>query len=105
MVASLLLPPTSHGQTCGTVLNALPQIDEHAFATFKQKYSHRRGYISDEIGITIHIVEQVPGASNIEIEQLYRELDAVNSIFTASGIQFFFCGSPRYISGGRSIYT
>lgn len=105
MVASLLLPPTSHGQTCGTVLNALPEIDEHAFATFNQKYSHRRGYISNEIGITIHIVEQVPGASNIEIEQLYRELDAVNSIFTASGIQFFFCGSPRYISGGRSIYT
>jgi hypothetical protein len=105
IVAAILLPSLSQGQTCGTVLNALPQIDEQALARFKQTYAHRRGGIKNEIGITIHIVEQVSGASNIEIEQLYRELDAVNSMFTASGFQFFFCGSPRYISGGKSIYT
>lgn len=104
-VASMLLPYTSLGQTCGTVLSALPAIDQPRFAKFKDRYAHRRGEIKNEIGITIHIVEQVSGASNIEIEQLYRELDAINSIFTASGFQFFFCGSPRFISGGKSIYT
>lgn len=93
------------GQACGTVLNAWPEIDALAFSQFKERYAHQRGGFKNEIGITIHIVEQVSGASNIEIEQLYRELDAINSIFTASGMQFFFCGSPRYISGGKSIYT
>ncbi|MCB0665405.1 MAG: zinc-dependent metalloprotease, partial [Saprospiraceae bacterium] len=57
------------------------------------------------VGITIHVVEQVTGAANIELEQLYRELDAVNQIYNSSGFEFFYCGSPRTIVSGKSIYT
>jgi hypothetical protein len=92
-----------HSQECGTILSEIPNLDPAEWQAYGNRWQHKREKIY--IGITIHIVEEVFGASNITLEQLYRELDAVNLIYSGSGFEFFFCGSPRTIAGSKSIYT
>ena len=92
------------GQVCGTHLTEAPNFDREAFEQFRIKRANQRNNQKVVLGITIHIVETVVGFANIEIQQLYDELDAVNRFYSASGIQFFYCGAPRFIQG-RSIYT
>ena len=82
----------------------MAQFDKEAFKTYRQEKANRRSNENISLGITIHIVETVPGFANISIEKLYEELDAVNRFFAPSGISFFYCGSPRFIQG-RDIYT
>jgi len=80
-------------------------FDRAAFEAFKaRKKSQSRSNEKRKIGITIHIVEEVRGASNIDITKLYEEVDAVNRFFTTTGLEFFLCGAPRIVPG-RPIYT
>lgn len=95
---------TVYGQFCGTTIEQTPDIDPVSWQAFRNRWLYRRGMEKVRAGITVHIVEQVAGASNIDLDRLYAELDAVNSIYTSAGIEFYFCGSPRAIQG-RSIYT
>ena len=101
----LLISVDLRGQICGTRLYSDPGIEQQMFHAFYRSWKYQRSGEKKLIGITMHIVEQVSGASNIEIETLYSELEAVNNIFNAADIQFFFCGSPRIIPGGKSIYS
>ena len=52
----------------------------------------------------MHIIEEVAGASNIDITKLYEEVDAVNRFFLGTDMEFFICGAPRIIQG-KTIYT
>lgn len=100
------LPTSSiEAQVCGTTLEKATEIDQVAWQAFRNRWATQRNLQKVSIGITIHIVQEVAGASNIDVNQLYNELDAVNSFFTSSGLEFFFCGSPRTIHGAKSIYT
>ena len=101
----LVLHAQTQAQSCGTQLTDVSNIDPTEITHYRDQHRNQRDGEKINVGITVHIVEQVAGAANIELEQLYSELDAVNQIFNASGIQFFFCGSPRTIVGGRSIYS
>ncbi len=98
------LPGQKPGQ-CGTLLQSPFDFDIKAFDAFKKRRAAQRTNNVLRLGITAHVVQEVAGASNIDIEDLYRELDQVNDIFLSTGIQFFFCGSPRNLLGGRSMYT
>ena len=89
---------------CLTSLHGNPHIDPAEFQEWRQNRSNSRS-AKISIGITIHIVEEVAGATNIDIDRLYEELDLVNRYFTFAGIEFFYCGSPRIIRGGRQSYT
>jgi hypothetical protein len=100
----LLFNYNTSAQICGTITTEMPKIDQQAFRLFQEKRKHQRNNQKVSIGITIHIVETVKGFANIEIQKLYDELDAVNRFFTSTGIQFFYCGAPRFIQG-KGIYT
>ena len=91
---------------CGTQISEADAaaFDHSAFRAFQRNKGQQRNNKKVSIGITVHIVETVQGAANIEIQTLYNELDAVNNFFSASGISFFYCGSPRFIQG-KDIYT
>lgn len=91
---------------CGTHVSESDAVafDHSAFREFQRKRATKRNNKKVSIGITIHIVETVVGAANIEIQKLYDELDAVNNFFASAGISFFYCGAPRFIQG-RGIYT
>lgn len=96
---------TLRAQHCGTTLETTESLNPAGLRDFIRINQHQRTTEKTLVGITVHIVEQVAGAANISLDQLYRELDAVNQIYTSSGLEFFYCGSPRTIGGGRSIYT
>lgn len=91
-------------QYCAMETGEIPEFDATAFRAFQQKRAAMRNPPKVSLGITIHIVEQVQGAANIDIQTLYDELDAVNRFYSSSGIQFFYCGAPRFIQG-KGIYT
>ena len=92
-------------QSCGTHLTTEFDFDYELFQAYQQRRLTQRSNKVINLGITVHIVQEVVGASNIEIEDLYRELDQVNDIFFHSGLQFFLCGSPRNVQGSRTMYT
>lgn len=80
-------------------------FDQTAFENFKKRRkATSRSKEKRKIGITIHIIEEVTGASNIDITKLYEEVDAVNRFFTSTGFEFFLCGAPRILQG-KPIYT
>ncbi len=81
-----------------------PNFDMEKFRAFQQNRATQRNNKIINVAITIHIVETVVGAANIEIPTLYNELDAINRFFRPAGFQFFFCGTPRFIQG-KGIYT
>ena len=89
------------GQWCATRVANLPT--EYFQAAQRQNLSSRNQQMK-MMGITVFVVEQTVGGSNFDVQLLYDELDAVNNYFASSGLQFFFCGSPRFIQG-NSIYT
>lgn len=91
-------------QYCATKTTEIPEFDAAAFRAFQQKRAAMRNPPKISLGITIHIVEEIPGAANIDIQKLYDELDAVNRFYGPSGLQFFYCGAPRFIQG-KTIYT
>ena len=91
-----------YGQDCGTHLHVDPTPETRAWNSFEKRWTKQRGQQMISLGITIHIVT---GAVEIPLQKLYSELDAINRIFSASGLNFFFCGAPRIISGKRNIYT
>ena len=93
-------------QICGTTITKadFEVFEINAFRAFQQNRSNKRNNDKINIGITIHIVETVQGAANIEIQKLYDELDAVNLFFSPANISFFYCGAPRFIAG-KGIYT
>lgn len=101
------LVPTSpvRSQPCGTHLKESFEFDHTLFERYQHIRSNQRGKADIQLGITATVIEEVVGASNIDIEDLYRELEQVNRIYNGSGLQFFFCGSPRYVQGTRSMYT
>ncbi len=91
-------------QYCGTP-TVEHNFDHAAFEAFKKrKKSTSRSNERRSIGITMHIVEEVAGASNIDITKLYDEVDAVNRFFLNTGLEFFLCGAPRTLQG-KTIYT
>jgi len=92
----------AQGQHCGTHLQEDPTPDAEAWNSFQQRWQNQRSRSAVQLGITIHVVE---GAVQIPIQKLYDELDAINRFFGPSGLQFFFCGAPRFIQGKRNIYT
>jgi len=95
---------TAFAQYCATP-SVEHNFDLAAFEAFKKrKKSTSRSNERRSIGITIHIVEEVVGASNIDITKLYDEVDAVNRFFLNTGLEFFLCGAPRTLQG-RTIYT
>ncbi len=106
LLAFLLLPvQRGLSQVCGTHLPADFIFDQSAFDHYVSHGKAQRGELNGRIGITAHVVEEVEGAANIDIEDLYRELDQVNRYFTGTGLQFFFCGSPRFVRGTRAQYS
>lgn len=106
--AFLIYSPVTQSQTiaCGTHVSKMDAaaFDHTAFNAYQQNRATQRNNKKISIGITIHIVETVQGAANIEIQKLYDELDAVNRFFSTAGISFFYCGAPRFIQG-KEIYT
>ena len=104
IVASTILPINPFfAQFCGTPTGELPPPEY--FREIEHYYGiELRSPEVVRLGITIHVIEQIVGASGFDIQTLYDELDAVNRSFTGSGIQFYFCGSPRFVQG-RSNYT
>ena len=99
-----LLPNIGYTQFCGTRLTSAPTFDANAFRAFQQRQTTSRNQKMRHIALTFHIVEEVRGASNIDITKLYEEVDAINRFFTGAGLQFFICGSPRIIAG-KDLYT
>ena len=103
-LAVFALPNNSFAQFCATRISTSPNFDVEAFQVFKRSPAGARNSRLQNIGITMHVVEQVAGASNIDITKLYDEIDAVNRFYNASGFQFFLCGAPRIVSG-KNLYT
>ncbi len=106
--AFFIYQPIGQSQSfvCGTQVSKMDAaaFDQAAFRAYQQKRATQRNNKKVSIGITVHIVETVVGAANIEIQQLYDDLDAVNNFYSAANISFFYCGSPRFIQG-QDIYT
>lgn len=100
-----VIPNLSYAQFCSTRPLTPPPFDQEAFQAYKQqKRNHTRSNEKSRIGVTIHIVQAIAGATNIDLNRLYDEMDAVNFFFSSAGLEFFLCGSPRIISG-RGTYT
>ena len=104
---AFLFFPGKYGltQVCGTHPPAGFTFDQSAFDHYLSHRQVQRSELNVRIGITAHVVEEVVGAANIDIEDLYRELDQVNRYFTGTGLQFYFCGSPRFVRGTRAQYS
>ena len=100
------LPASTQTFSCVHQMDAsdFTHLDRAAFERYRQERVTRRSTEKVKMGITIHIVQTNDGAANIEIQKLYEELDAVNRFFASAGMEFYFCGAPRFIQG-RSIYT
>lgn len=94
LLSTIAIASSVQAQFCATKLSDHKEIDPVAFRKFQQKNAGQAKE-TKSIGITIHIVETIPGAANIQIETLYDELDFVNNYFLFAGLEFFFCGSPR----------
>ena len=104
LAAFCLASQTGFSQYCATP-TVDHDFDHAAFEAFKKrKQSTSRSNERRRIGITMHIVEEVVGASNIDITQLYDEVDAVNRFFLNTNLEFFLCGAPRTLQG-KTIYT
>lgn len=101
----LIIPNVSYAQFCVTRPITPPPFDQEAFQEYKQqRRAHTRNNERSRIAVTIHIVQAIAGATNIDLNRLYDEMDAVNFFFNAAGLEFFLCGSPRIVSG-RGLYT
>jgi len=104
LLLTIVASKTSFAQFCATQVTESPNFDQAAFEQFQRQTTNARNNATRNIGITIHIVEEVAGAANIDITKLYEEVDDVNRFFSAAGLRFFICGAPRKVSG-RDIYT
>jgi len=101
----LILPNLVNAQFCATELEVLPEFDKEAFHKFQaERRNHARSNETIYVGLTIHIIQQIAGAPDTDIEALYEDVAAVNFAFSYSGIEFFLCGSPRVIQG-KPTYT
>lgn len=102
----------SQTANCGTTLTAtdMEAFDQAAYRAFQQRKAKERNNEKTFLGLAIYVVDNTQtatttqGAVTVDIARLYDELDAVNRAFTGSDIQFFFCGSPRYIEG-KGLYS
>ena len=96
--------PTSSAQWCATQALNPPPPDAFILAQKRAPVKSRAPQMR-MMGITVFIVEQTVGSSNFDIQSLYDEIDAVNSFYLSSDLQFYLCGSPRFIQGRRNTYT
>lgn len=105
LIAGIVLPTIGNTQSCATPYHANLEFDATAFEEFRRNNkSSSRNKNKRRIGITIHVVQGTIDGANIDITQLYDEVDAVNRFFTGAGIEFFLCGAPRIVLD-RILYT
>ncbi len=98
--------PQVMGQLCGTQLeHPLPPNFIESIRRENSQKSKSRSQDVQIMGITMFVVEPTVGSSNFDVQSLYDEVEAVNSFFRESGIQFFLCGSPRFVQGNQDIYS
>lgn len=89
---------------CGSDLSLLSAEELKRASIF---YEKERAPVSktngmDSVAVSMHIIETVPGAANITLADLEREIEQVNRAFSSAGIAFFICGSPRFVRGESS---
>jgi len=105
IVLVLILPNLVNAQFCATKLEGIPEFDEEAFQKFQaERRNHARSNERIFVGLTIHIIQEIAGAPDIDIEALYEDIAGVNFAFSNAGIEFFLCGSPR-VRQGKPVYT
>lgn len=105
LLVGFILPNVLDAQSCATPYHPNLEFDAAAFDEFQRtNKASSRSNNKRKIGITIHVVQGTTDGANIDIAQLYDEVDAVNRFFTGAGLEFFLCGAPRIIVD-RSLYT
>ena len=105
LVAGIVLPTIGNSQSCATPYHGNLEFDAVAFEEFRRNNkASSRNNKKQRIGITIHVVQGTTDGANIDITQLYDEVDAVNRFFAGAGMEFFLCGAPRIVLD-RTLYT
>lgn len=96
------------GQYCGSELQFLSPSEQRAAQVFHQQdrpVTFRSGQQMDSVAVTVHIVGPAESlVSSISMEDIENEINRVNGAYRNAGIQFFICGSPRYVTG-ETIYN
>jgi len=88
----------------------MANFDHAAFRAFQQSNAKKRNPEKIFMGISAFIVKNTSTVAasgtvtDITIQDLYNSLDAVNRAYALSNVEFYFCGSPRFIDG-KGLYT
>lgn len=84
---------------CDADIGDYDGIDRDRWEAFQQRNAYARSGEMRSVGITVHIVETVDGASNLDVNAIQREIDLLNDAYLVSDLRFFLCGSPRSLRG------
>ena len=103
---------SGQSEFCGTAASPeeVANFDHAAFRAFQETRAKQRNPEKVFMGISAFIVKNTStvGASgtvtDITIQDLFNSIDEVNRAYALSNVEFYLCGSPRFIDG-KGLYS